>query len=118
MGGATLATILVFVSRASLMNHGFRGAAAFILPARSQATWADDSTRWSTEMTVTRRMAAISGLSLFAGSAISGFARADWGSEFANLGEGLEDFWVATDAYIYGYPLVTMEMTRRIMTNV
>ena len=31
---------------------------------------------------------------------------------------GLEDFWLATDAYVYGYPLVTMEMTRRIMTNV
>lgn len=24
---------------------------------------------------------------------------------------------IATDAYIYGYPLVTMEMTRRVMTN-
>ena len=34
------------------------------------------------------------------------------------LGEGLEDFWLATDAYIYGYPLVTMEMTRRVFTNV
>ena len=34
------------------------------------------------------------------------------------IGEGLEDFWLATDAYIYGYPLVTMEMTRRVMTNV
>jgi len=32
--------------------------------------------------------------------------------------DGGEDFWLATDAYIYGYPLVTMEMTRRIMTNV
>ena len=31
---------------------------------------------------------------------------------------GLEEFWLATDAYVYGYPLVTMEMTRRIMTNV
>jgi hypothetical protein len=31
--------------------------------------------------------------------------------------EGLEDFWLATDAYIYGYPLVTMEMTRRVITN-
>src|ERR1700750_3295975 len=72
---------------------------------------------WRIEMTVTRRTAAIGGLSLFAGSAISGFARADWGSEFANLGEGIEDFWAATDAYIYGYPLVTMEMTRRVMTN-
>lgn len=25
---------------------------------------------------------------------------------------------IGTDAYVYGYPLVTMEMTRRIMTNV
>jgi hypothetical protein len=32
--------------------------------------------------------------------------------------EGLDDFWLATDAYVYGYPLVTMEMTRRVMTNV
>ena len=31
---------------------------------------------------------------------------------------GLEEFWLATDAYVYGYPLITMEMTRRIMTNV
>ena len=31
---------------------------------------------------------------------------------------GLEEFWLATDAYIYGYPLVTMEMTRRVLTNV
>jgi hypothetical protein len=29
-----------------------------------------------------------------------------------------EAFKIATDAYIYGYPLVTMEMTRRVMTNV
>ena len=34
-----------------------------------------------------------------------------------HIGEGLEDFWLAMDAYIYGYPLVTMEMTRRVMTN-
>src|SRR5262245_53331794 len=25
---------------------------------------------------------------------------------------------IATDAYVYGYPLVTMEMTRRVTTNV
>ena len=25
---------------------------------------------------------------------------------------------IATEAYIYGYPLVTMEMSRRVMTNV
>jgi hypothetical protein len=32
--------------------------------------------------------------------------------------EGGEEFWLATDAYIYGYPLVTMEVTRRVITNV
>lgn len=31
---------------------------------------------------------------------------------------GESPFWTATNAYIYGYPLVTMEMTRRVMTNV
>ncbi len=29
-----------------------------------------------------------------------------------------EDFSIASDAYIYGYPLVTMEMTRRVVSNV
>ena len=29
-----------------------------------------------------------------------------------------DDFVAASDAYIYGYSLVTMEMTRRVMTNV
>jgi hypothetical protein len=48
-------------------------------------------------------------LSLLAGGSISPLARAEWGE--LNLGEGLEDFWLATDAYIYGYPLVTMDMT-------
>ena len=35
-----------------------------------------------------------------------------------DLVQGTEDFAVASDAYIYGYPLVTMEMTRRVITNV
>jgi hypothetical protein len=67
-------------------------------------------------MKITRRTATIAGLSLLASASPITLARADWG-EF-NLGEGLEEFWLATDAYIYGYPLVTMEMTRRVMTNV
>jgi hypothetical protein len=29
-----------------------------------------------------------------------------------------EDLRAASEAYVYGYPLVTMEMTRRVMTNV
>lgn len=31
---------------------------------------------------------------------------------------GAEDFGTAIEAYVYGYPLVTMEMTRRVVTNV
>jgi hypothetical protein len=38
--------------------------------------------------------------------------------DLLGIGEGLEEFWLATNAYIYGYPLVTMEYTRQIMTNV
>jgi hypothetical protein len=67
-------------------------------------------------MNITRRTATIAGLSLLAGTAPSAVTKADW--DELNLGEGLEDFWLATDAYIYGYPLITMEMTRRVMTNV
>jgi hypothetical protein len=56
----------------------------------------------------------IGGLSLLSGSTSS---LADVGDALG-IGEGLEDFWLATDAYIFGYPLVTMEMTRRVITNV
>jgi hypothetical protein len=67
-------------------------------------------------MNVSRRTVTVAGLSLLASSSATTLSRADFGE--LNLGEGLEDFWLATDAYIYGYPLVTMEMTRRVMTNV
>jgi hypothetical protein len=43
--------------------------------------------------------------------------RAELGS-FLGIGEGLEDLMLASDAYVYSYPLVTMEMTRRVLTNV
>src|SRR6185437_11845515 len=66
-------------------------------------------------MKITRRAFSTAGLGVLAGTAIGPAARADEGF---NLGEGIEEFWLATDAYIYGYPLVTMEMTRRVMTNV
>ena len=68
-------------------------------------------------MKVTRRSAALGGLSLLAGTALATTSRAELGS-FLGIGEGLEDFWLATDAYVFGYPLVTMEMTRRVITNV
>lgn len=67
-------------------------------------------------MNINRRNLTIGGLSLLASSSLSSPLRAEW-ADIAGIGEGLEDFWIATDAYIYGYPLVTMEMTRRIMTN-
>jgi hypothetical protein len=48
-------------------------------------------------------------------SGLASAARADEG--FVPF-EGIEDFVKAMDAYIFGYPLVTMEMTRRVVTNV
>ncbi len=68
-------------------------------------------------MSITRRAATLGGLSLLAGTSASTVSRAELGS-FLGIGEGFEDFILATDAYIYGYPLVTMEMTRRVITNV
>lgn len=68
-------------------------------------------------MKITRRSAAFGGMSLLAAAAMSRSALAEHGA-FLGLGEGLEEFALATDAYIFGYPLVTMEMTRRILTNV
>jgi hypothetical protein len=67
-------------------------------------------------MKITRRSAAFGGLGLLAGAAMSPSALAQ--GSFLGVEEGLEEFWLATDAYIYGYPLVTMEMTRRVLTNV
>ncbi|WP_426408471.1 DUF1254 domain-containing protein [Bradyrhizobium ganzhouense] len=68
-------------------------------------------------MNITRRNLTIGGMSLLAGASMSTLSRAELG-EFLGIGEGLEDFWLATDAYVFGYPLVTMEMTRRVITNV
>jgi hypothetical protein len=68
-------------------------------------------------MSITRRAATLGGLSVLAGASASTLSRAELGS-FLGIGEGLEDFILATDAYIFGYPLVTMEMTRRVITNV
>ena len=67
-------------------------------------------------MRITRRDATIGGMSLLLAASASPSIGAELGE--LHIGEGLEDFWLAMDAYIYGYPLVTMEMTRRVMTNV
>jgi hypothetical protein len=65
-------------------------------------------------MGVTRRDVTTGALSLLAGTSFGSLAAAQEG--FAPF-EGIEDFALATDAYIFGYPLVTMEMTRRVLTN-
>jgi hypothetical protein len=66
-------------------------------------------------MDISRRPATLGSLSLIARTSMSPMVRADEG--FVPF-DGLDEFLLATDAYIYGYPLVTMEMTRRVTTNV
>jgi hypothetical protein len=44
-------------------------------------------------MNLTRRTATVGGLSLIGTTSLSRLARAEWGE--LNLGEGLEDFWLA-----------------------
>jgi hypothetical protein len=68
-------------------------------------------------MKTTRRAATLGGLGLLATGALSSRAIALDGP-LADLVEGAEDFEAASGAYVYGYPLVTMEMTRRVITNV
>ncbi len=63
-------------------------------------------------MATTRRNALLGGLGMASAIAFSREGRAQ------GFGGGLEDLWLATDAYVFGYPLVTMEMTRRVFTNV
>ena len=63
------------------------------------------------------RRKAIAGLSSSAAAlTLATGARADF--DIKRTLEAGEDFWLATDAYIFGYPLVTMEMTRRVISNV
>lgn len=64
----------------------------------------------------TRRAVLLGATALAAGMAADPtFA---WDGPIHDLVEGTEDFAIASDAYVYGYPLVTMEMTRRVITNV
>ncbi len=69
-------------------------------------------------MHLTRRHALRAGMGAALSTLTPAALRAEFGGPLFKAIEGGEEFWLATDAYIYGYPLVTMEMTRRIMTNV
>ncbi|TCL76084.1 DUF1254 domain-containing protein [Rhizobium sp. BK251] len=66
---------------------------------------------------VSRRNFTIAGLSILAASGLGSKAVA-FDRLAADLIEGTDQFALAVDAYVYGYPLVTMEMTRRVVTNV
>lgn len=66
-------------------------------------------------MKVSRRTVA-AGLGLLTASTALGSAQAE--GLIHELTADVEDLRAASEAYIYGYPLVTMEMTRRVMTNV
>lgn len=68
-------------------------------------------------MRLTRRAATLGGLGLVAAGALASPGRA-FDGPLVDLVDGAEDFAIASDAYVYGYPLVTMEMTRRVITNV
>ncbi|NLS71625.1 DUF1254 domain-containing protein [Bradyrhizobium brasilense] len=68
-------------------------------------------------MDITRRFALKTGLAAASTALTPSILRAHEGPVF-DIVEGAEDFWLATDAYVFGYPLVTIEMTRRVFTNV
>ena len=67
-------------------------------------------------MSITRRSLVLSSAGLVSVSAFSGIAIAD--NPLSAIETITEDIPLASDAYVYGYPLVTMEMTRRVITNV
>src|SRR6476619_6501158 len=69
-------------------------------------------------MNISRRHAITSFLTAVSTVAITRPARAEFEGPLLRAAEAGENFWLATDAYVYGYPLVTMEMTRRVVTNV
>jgi hypothetical protein len=65
-------------------------------------------------MNFTRRFALTLGL----GTAVTASMPAALRAQFVGPIEALDEFWLATNAYVFGYPLVTMEITRRVITNV
>ncbi len=72
--------------------------------------------REETVMKISRRNLLLAGAAL--SLPLSASQALAWDGPIHDLVEDVEGFRVGSDAYVYGYPLVTMEMTRRVMTNV
>ncbi|MCL5779159.1 DUF1254 domain-containing protein [Limibaculum sp. FT325] len=70
-------------------------------------------------MDITRRTLSAGAIGLTAAAMFP--LRGQAASSEAEISDGLlsrTDFWTALEAYAFAYPLVTMEYTRRVMTNV
>lgn len=68
-------------------------------------------------MKISRRNLLLGGTSALVGASVWTRASA-FDGPIEDLVENTDEFALASDAYVFGYPLVTMEMTRRIVTNV
>ena len=68
-------------------------------------------------MNFNRRTLIMTGAGLLSMSAVAGRSRA-FDGPLMDIVDGTEEFAIGSDAYVFGYPLVTMEMTRRVVTNV
>ncbi|RLP23539.1 DUF1254 domain-containing protein, partial [Mesorhizobium sp. YM1C-6-2] len=68
-------------------------------------------------MKISRRTVSLGGAGLLTATSFGSSAALAEGL-ITDLMEGSDEFGTALEAYIYGYPLVTMEMTRRVITNV
>src|SRR6478736_141416 len=69
-------------------------------------------------MNITRRNLLAAALGTSFAALLQSSGQANFDGPVLRAIDGGEEFWLATDAYVFGYPLVTMEMTRRVMTNV
>jgi hypothetical protein len=68
-------------------------------------------------MNISRRTVSLGGAAVLAAASF-GSKNAKAEGLVSDLMEGSDEFSLAVEAYIYAYPLVTMEMTRRVVTNV
>jgi hypothetical protein len=64
------------------------------------------------------RRDALGHLTWLSATALGAGSAQAWDGPLSHLVEAGEDFAIASDAYVYGYPLVTMEYTRKIISNV